>query len=600
MKKCIYLFFIILTITSIKVFHASAQHMIGDACMMLPISLEDKTKKAALIVEGHIVDSYVKKDPKNNTLYTYFTISVATVFKGDKISKEITAKSPGGKTEEEWHIITGSLNPTIEDQGIFFLTASQEQDIYEPLGAVQGLIKFTSDGEASDGLRKYKDTEQEIRQRIEHLLGKSPTHLQKRKMRKINPSLPGTPTLPVIQSFSPTNISAGTDKVLTIKGSGFGSIRGTGGKVEFRNCNDGGSTWVSPSSISYTHWSDTEIRVKVPSSPCAGTGNIRVTNASGASTISTKALLVNFSYINIEAHGITHIPVLTNTDNRGGHSFRLNVDFDENEPAKEAFYNALIAWRCNTGVNFKIGNTTTNNTSEGDGENVVRFALPGELPEGVLGRCLTRLSNCHFNNWYVVETDLEFSSDINWSYSAGRTPQNQIDFESVAIHELGHAHLIGHVIKHNAVMHHAIGFGQQRRDLIEEVEVEAGNYVLDKSGGSRLCGPGNMTPLAEEDCEDPEGPFEYVNNKPGKDKPVLIFYNYRDDELVIAISGMEVKNTSLRISNINGQIIDNIPINTENGEFYTTKTLTHLPQAMYLYSLFTDEEKYAGKFIIQK
>jgi hypothetical protein len=54
----------------------------------------------------------------------------------------------------------------------------------------------------------------------------------------------------------------------------------------------------------------------------------------------------------------------------------------------------------------------------------------------------------------------------------------QIDFESVAVHELGHAQQLNHLILPGAVMHYAVARGQNTRSLNARSDVTGGRQVL--------------------------------------------------------------------------------------------------------------------------
>jgi hypothetical protein len=98
------------------------------------------------------------------------------------------------------------------------------------------------------------------------------------------------------------------------------------------------------------------------------------------------------------------------------------------------------------------------------------------------------------NNWYVSDIDIIFNSNINWQYDPAFPSQTQYDFESVALHELGHAHQLGHIIDNNGVMHYAISNGQTKRNLSPFSDIAGGNYVMDKSSRFIACSPSH-TPM---------------------------------------------------------------------------------------------------------
>ena len=213
---------------------------------------------------------------------------------------------------------------------------------------------------------------------------------------------------PSIISFAPGSISAGTQSILTITGTGFGTGGPNGSKyVEFENADDGGATWIQPIPSEYTSWTNTQIQVEVPTD--AGTGKIRVTNGS-TDTWAGADLTVTFAYLNVTSGGLTYQPDLIDDDGFGGYTWRMFTDFDANAPAKASFERALETWRCNTYVNWDIGSVTGVDVVASDGVNIVRMDNGGELPAGVLGRCTSRWTGCNVGGWewWVYELDIVF------------------------------------------------------------------------------------------------------------------------------------------------------------------------------------------------
>ena len=54
-------------------------------------------------------------------------------------------------------------------------------------------------------------------------------------------------------------------------------------------------------------------------------------------------------------------------------------------------------------------------------------------------------------NW-----SFEARRSSSWYFGAGTIADEEIDFETVALHELGHGHQLGHVINSSNVMHYTI------------------------------------------------------------------------------------------------------------------------------------------------
>ena len=277
-------------------------------------------------------------------------------------------------------------------------------------------------------------------------------------------------------------ITAGTKSQLTITGSGFG-VAGGVSAVKFPDADDGGSTFISALDTQIVSWSDTEIIVEVPSG--AGTGKIRVTDAIGASGNAATDLTILYSELNREfdpGTGTEAYPLQHYGPNfiTGGYEWKMQTDFfnDQEHPgAKAAFERALESWRCNTLINWTVSTTPTNvDVADFDGTNVIRFDNGSELASSTLGVCYSFFSGCGDGagsfNWYVSELDLVFNDDTNWYTGTGTPGAGEIDFESVALHELGHSHQLGHVIDPNNnsvgnnaedVMHYAFNSGEFQR-----------------------------------------------------------------------------------------------------------------------------------------
>jgi hypothetical protein len=81
--------------------------------------------------------------------------------------------------------------------------------------------------------------------------------------------------------------------------------------------------------------------------------------------------------------------------------------------------------------------------------------------------------------WVVKEMDIVFSANDNWSFDRNRIAFDQFDFETVAVHELGHAHMIGHVNDNDDLMHYSIG--RQVVKDINSTNIECGMYIINKS-----------------------------------------------------------------------------------------------------------------------
>jgi hypothetical protein len=108
--------------------------------------------------------------------------------------------------------------------------------------------------------------------------------------------------------------------------------------------------------------------------------------------------------------------------------------------------------------------------------------------------------------FYVHEVDQEYASPGNISFQFGPALAvgAQVDFESVATHELGHAQQLSHIIRPGAIMHYVIARGQNLRTLSAASDIAGGRRELrSRSFLNRGCGgpamlPAPLTALAAE------------------------------------------------------------------------------------------------------
>lgn len=276
----------------------------------------------------------------------------------------------------------------------------------------------------------------------------------------------------VINSFSPTIISAGTGSLLTINGSEFGNTRGT---VLFKNADNGGGTFIRASNSEIVSWNNTTIIVKVPEE--AGTGPISII-ANGVQIYSTASLTIKFAVLDgTNTTGIEPIRIV-NHNGTGGYTFQMETSFDANPQAKASFKRALETWKCNTSINWIVGPKTNVNTVATDDINVIKFGGDGEVEVGILGYTQSSWRRCSSGKWELRDIDMVFNTrDYTWNYTTNVPSAGQFDFETVALHELGHAHSLGHVINPADPMHYAIGSGVTNRSL-SAVDIEGGNFVI--------------------------------------------------------------------------------------------------------------------------
>jgi hypothetical protein len=480
-------------------------------CLLIPISLDQRVNQSTLIVEGIVKNERSIWDESHYNIYTIYTVELTRIFKGNPIGSSIEVVSQGGQIDNKLEIVTNTIKTENGEAGVFTLIPTNDpvktdKPLYECYAATQGFLKYDGvDRSASGVFDKYVSVENDLYPRLESKLGKSRAtsfSLQWEKIiggktkqnshnhlnNEINQQRPeGTEGTTAITGFSPTSITAGTSSSIVISGSGFGATQGTS-TVQFKNANDGGSTYISPLANQYLSWSDNSITVVVPTQ--AGTGTVRVVTTANTFTSSSNLTvsynITNFTYA---TNSTAYFAKLKNDNSAGGYSFSYFTDFAASTNAVTYFEKSKDDWICASGVNWAIGSITAIDVIASDGVNVVRFDNGSELSTGVLGQTTSRYSGCVSGTnyyWHLEEVDMAYDDGASFYYGTGTTFTGQYDFYSIVLHEMGHAHQIGHSISSPDLMHWSISTNQVKR-TINTNDVSAASYTLTTTAAGTFC-----------------------------------------------------------------------------------------------------------------
>jgi hypothetical protein len=521
------------------------------------ISPEEKVQKSSLIIEGKVVSKQGFWNAAHTMIYTYNRIEVFKIFKGSLSKDTIEIVTQGGNVGPDYIEASHLLNLEINEMGIFFcfpntmgLQSTKKGILYDVYSSEQGFLKYDPWGKrASSPFDRYESIDQQLYPELQKKTGQS---LQVIKSVSIYKAQKESQTLAVaISGFSPTTVNAGAlldpaTNVLTINGSGFGTPSGSAA-VFFDDADDGsGGSYVavaynSPLMIS---WSATSIQVRVPTR--AGTGNIVVQDNTGGNSMSASVLNVNYS---VMAMSFTDPSTSTaymkeinlyNSNGLGGYTIRYSTNTAgsgvniTSSPALATFQRALTTWKESAGFNVTEGGTTTTQTlNPNDATNAIMFdnANTGTSPlaAGVLAVCYSGFGIC--NDDYASNQAVKTGFDIvirNSGFSTGSTvftygpcppnssDYNQIDLETVILHELGHAIGLSHIndsyqgasigqLNPGKLMNYAVVNSVKR--TTPDYSAKAGAvYLISQQGNTYgACGISEMTPLAtiaesKDDC----------------------------------------------------------------------------------------------------
>lgn len=473
-----------------------------------PITLEHRIKKCSKAVIAKPINFESYWDAKRENIYTSYTFaSTAYLKKGHyPIESYFEVIVLGGIVDDEAQISTPHIAFQLGEEYVLFLKdvsadklrspsiflGKKNLPAYELYALAQGVLpKYNQ--YYIDFFHKHKIEEKDLLSRVKKLTNETAT--------KLNGEIyePNMVTSNVVhgkmrQSVQQNIIAirngngdqdpiffAGlidADNELVIEGFGFGN---TPGNIEFPNSNSGGATMIT---IAYDsdiiNWTDNYIRVKIPTA--AGSGTINVISSLGTNVGSAEinigwALNSVYSSFKDFPEKVRQNIKLTNRNELGGYTIQVNNASNfAFSPAADALGRAIDSWVCASGVNWQLDASGTASGFENDGNCVVSFE--SSLPEGVLAITTSRYkasgnSSCNLHNtvWYLNEFDIQvllsdaLMNNLSWNFSLDEPSNQQLDFESVILHELGHAHGLGHVIGAGEIMQYGVETGTVRRTM---------------------------------------------------------------------------------------------------------------------------------------
>ena len=317
-------------------------------------------------------------------------------------------------------------------------------------------------------------------------------------------------SIPVIYSFTPKSVSAGTHDTLTVVGANLGDSAA----VWFRSAeNLTNAIYFETRQPHYGLRSDSMIKVAVPSlainDTSAGTGRFFVKTAQGDTTWSdaNDPLEVRFSALNFrDSFPNDHIvrrTLLINQDSilnppgYGGYYFNPNSALAADQDALTCAEAALAYWRCVTNVHFNLDVNSTSDVYANDNINTIAlvdsatlYSLPIQVGAGSLAFAWLKAVGCTEADsitleeeylFYIEDIDILINEQHNWHTDTSTTPTGgAFDLYSTLLHEVGHGVMLEHTLNPGDVMLPSLAPDTTRR-VISPFDLEGGNYCVNLS-----------------------------------------------------------------------------------------------------------------------
>ncbi len=514
-----------------SVIACSLPSLLSSQCTVQWVDLDSRIHACEFLIYGEVIDQEAAWDGEGRAIVTYHTLKVHKTYKGAVVSEEITLLTLGGIVGNEMTKVDPSLKLEVGDRGLFTLNHYQgcrllRETAYQPTYSTLSYVKHDNYANIYiDGRNTYDKSELEFQ--ITSVLD-SEVKLPGFKGNQQFPML-----MPSISNITPLNRKAGIGDTITITGLNFGATAGT---VFFRNADSGGSNFIGTTAAHIVSWSATSIVVEVRSR--AGNGTIFIQDNGGVlSPISSQSLNIEYNVSNVtDSGGQHHRTYLVDdaADGDMGYKFvyststaNMGVDFTNVSGAMESFERALASWQTQ-GYSIYADNggcgTTSIQCDSDDGVNIVSFDSDScALTGSVIGTAYSQFQKCGSSEWELTGIDVIFrrnGTGVTWEFGPANPSGSESDFETVALHEIGHTHQLGHVINSGAVMHFSITNGTTNRVLGTE-DVNGSNYVESNATGYSppiiACGLDFNsarqygTYLVANDCFSPTTPVEYLS-----------------------------------------------------------------------------------------
>lgn len=444
-------------------------------CGSSGMRLDNLVDKADLIVSGKVVDKYSFWNDVQNNIYTRYSIEVQ---QSSKLSnRQVYVIIEGGTVDDVNMKVYGFPNLTVESEGVFFLNQIDETLLTNTNYTYYKLVDKGVYDVATNTIQNNSSTI--TVENFNDLINKKykTFFLFNKKQHKKQQA--------TITNISPKVVAADNVDLLTIIGNGFGNLTGSA-KISMRSAASlNESLFIDIDRANIKSWTNTKIQFVVQGDeitsnyPGVASGKIRLTDSAGSLTTSVQTVEVSHNRKLFNGK-----PIRIRTKNQNG-EIPFYVDRKLiNDGALPAVENALEIWNCATGSNFAYAGIVDNVCRAYDEINVICYDQ--NVPDFNLAITKVVSRNCDATMVAdQIDADITFNPNLIWGFNDDLT-SSQFHFESVLLHELGHAFMLAHVVNNADVMYPSLRNGLIKNELTKN-DVSGGLDVLTASTSNIKC-----------------------------------------------------------------------------------------------------------------
>jgi len=457
----------------------------ANLCTQNAHSLEDLIELADHIIEGEIVEQHSFWDTNGIDILTAHQIEVKQSA-GSLKQSAVTIVTKGGCVNDDCVVFSNESTIQLGDYGIFFALQAEQKvasktDInYLSLVGNQNNFINLNNPQDDFSIQHKSYSAKTIFQKVEHQTGKPFIFSEKAT------DTPSYKKAASINSISPLSLPADGTHILSIRGNDFGNLTGNA-KIYMLNSNQSrGSSYVAIPQSFITRWNDQLIQIKVPgfnirtNFPGVASGPVKIITSQGAEVTSTQKVRVTYNQKKLDNKPID----LISHSNNGEVSFYISNAL-RLDGALPAIKRAFELWYCQTGIKFTIAGYVNTSCYVNDNKNVISY--DNECSISQLGFTRLAVSICSSkNDAYLRDLDIIINRDKKWSFDLEKDDVGTSDFASTILHEMGHAHLLGHVLNKEDILYPIILTGESKKELNDD-NLNGGEAILLESKKQNSC-----------------------------------------------------------------------------------------------------------------